>query len=612
MLPYVEDGTVTLIGATTENPSFEVNSALLSRSRVFVLHALARRRHPHDRRARADRYGARPAARDTGHASNPTALEHLVEPRQRRRAGRAQHARVRRRGRAARRRGHRGDRPRRRSPMRCSSARATTTRTATRTTTRSAPSSRRCARSDPDAAVYYLARMIESGEDPLFIARRLVIFASEDVGLADPQALQLAIAAQQSVHFIGMPEGFFPLAHATLYLATAPKSNTRRASVRRRAGRRRVDPQRPGAAAPAQRADAADEAPRLRQRRAVQQSARRARRAARTSNPASKRDAATRIRSPNEHEHLSRQRRDDVGASRSRSRRWCRCWAAATTRVRCTRTGARRAAALDAARADVARVLGARAARDRFHRRRHAKPTCSRSSVRPKRARPTASTSSPRPSNTTRCCTRSTCSKPRAGASRGCGVSARAAGWTPAAVAAALRPERRRWSRSCSATTRSARSRRWRRSRRWPTRPARCVHTDAVATAGYLELDLRGSDVDLLSLSAHKFNGPKGRRRAVRAQRHAARAAQIVGGGQEHGLRAGTENVAGIAGSRARLALAAPSARRRRRASPRLRDRLAAAIAAARSGDARARRGGARGCRTLLSLASPISPPTRS
>ncbi len=79
--------------------------------------------------------------------------------------------------------------------------------------------------SDPDAAVYWLARMIESGEDALFIARRLVILASEDVGLADRHALPLAIAAQQAVHFVGMPEGFYPLAHAVLYLATAPKSN---------------------------------------------------------------------------------------------------------------------------------------------------------------------------------------------------------------------------------------------------------------------------------------------------------------------------------------------------------------------------------------------------
>jgi putative ATPase len=80
--------------------------------------------------------------------------------------------------------------------------------------------------SDPDAALYWLARMIEGGEDPLFIARRLVILASEDVGLADPQALQVAVAAQQAVHFVGMPEGFYPLAEATIYLATAPKSNS--------------------------------------------------------------------------------------------------------------------------------------------------------------------------------------------------------------------------------------------------------------------------------------------------------------------------------------------------------------------------------------------------
>jgi len=80
--------------------------------------------------------------------------------------------------------------------------------------------------SDPDAAVYWLARMLESGEDLMFIARRLVILAGEDVGLADPQALRVAMAAQQAAHFIGMPEAMFPLAEATLYLATAPKSNS--------------------------------------------------------------------------------------------------------------------------------------------------------------------------------------------------------------------------------------------------------------------------------------------------------------------------------------------------------------------------------------------------
>ena len=79
--------------------------------------------------------------------------------------------------------------------------------------------------SDPDAAVYWLARMLEAGEDPLFIARRIVILAAEDVGMADPQALSVAVAAQQAVHFVGLPEGAIPLAQAAVYLATAPKSN---------------------------------------------------------------------------------------------------------------------------------------------------------------------------------------------------------------------------------------------------------------------------------------------------------------------------------------------------------------------------------------------------
>ena len=79
--------------------------------------------------------------------------------------------------------------------------------------------------SDPDAAVYWLARMVEAGEDPLYIARRLVRFASEDIGNADPQALAVAVAAKDALHFIGMPEGNTALAQATIYLATAPKSN---------------------------------------------------------------------------------------------------------------------------------------------------------------------------------------------------------------------------------------------------------------------------------------------------------------------------------------------------------------------------------------------------
>ncbi len=80
--------------------------------------------------------------------------------------------------------------------------------------------------SDPDAALYWLARMLEAGDEPLYIARRLVRFASEDVGMADPQALVVAMAAQQAVHFIGMPEGNLALAEAVVYLATAPKSNS--------------------------------------------------------------------------------------------------------------------------------------------------------------------------------------------------------------------------------------------------------------------------------------------------------------------------------------------------------------------------------------------------
>ena len=79
--------------------------------------------------------------------------------------------------------------------------------------------------SDPDAALYWMMRMIEAGEDPLFIARRMVIFAAEDIGNADPQALQVAVAAKDAVHFVGLPEGRIPMAQAVTYLASAPKSN---------------------------------------------------------------------------------------------------------------------------------------------------------------------------------------------------------------------------------------------------------------------------------------------------------------------------------------------------------------------------------------------------
>jgi putative ATPase len=223
VLPYVEDGTITLIGATTENPSFEVNSALLSRSRVFVLQALGdddirtlieRALSDEERGLGAEHVLMRPEALDAlVNLANGDArialntLEFAVAAAKRDAEGHAvvDEATI---AEALQRRA--------RSYDKGGDAHYDTISAFIKT----------IRGSDPDAAVYYLARMIESGEDPLFIARRLVILASEDVGLADRHALPLAIAAQQAVHFVGMPEGFYPLAHATLYLATAPKSNT--------------------------------------------------------------------------------------------------------------------------------------------------------------------------------------------------------------------------------------------------------------------------------------------------------------------------------------------------------------------------------------------------
>jgi putative ATPase len=223
VLPYVEDGTISLIGATTENPSFEVNSALLSRSRVFVLEALSDANvETLVRRALADRergLGAQHIALDDD------ALEALV--------GLAN-----------------GDARVALGTLEFAASAAPPAGSGTRRIDRALVADALQRRivaydkkgdnhydvisafiksvrgSDPDGAVYWLARMLDAGEDALFIARRIVILASEDVGLADSRALSVAIAAQQAVHFIGMPEGFYPLAHATLYLATAPKSNS--------------------------------------------------------------------------------------------------------------------------------------------------------------------------------------------------------------------------------------------------------------------------------------------------------------------------------------------------------------------------------------------------
>jgi putative ATPase len=223
VLPFVENGTITLIGATTENPSFEVISALLSRCRVFTLNSLTdeqvrliiQRALEDEERglgklkvnlgedalayliimSNGDVRVALTALEIATFATQPNiensreiTLSILEDTLQHRallydKAGEEHYNLI-----SALHKSLRG--------------------------------------SDPDAALYWLGRMLEAGEDPLYIARRLVRFASEDVGMADPQALVIAMAAQQAVHFIGMPEGNLSLAEAVVYLATAPKSNS--------------------------------------------------------------------------------------------------------------------------------------------------------------------------------------------------------------------------------------------------------------------------------------------------------------------------------------------------------------------------------------------------
>ncbi len=223
ILPHVENGTITFIGATTENPSFEVIAPLLSRSRVFALQSL----NPEQvetivRRAIGDR------ERGLGEMSvvvEPDALEHLVNVSN----GDARIAlNALETAAYATAPGADGGRRigwdiiadalQRRSPIYDKAGEGHyDTISAFIKSVRG---------SSPDGALYWLARMIESGEDPLFIVRRLVVLAAEDIGLAEPQALAVAVAAQQAVHFLGMPEGRIPLAEATVYLAAAPKSNS--------------------------------------------------------------------------------------------------------------------------------------------------------------------------------------------------------------------------------------------------------------------------------------------------------------------------------------------------------------------------------------------------
>jgi len=223
ILPFVEDGTVTLIGATTENPSFEVTSPLLSRCQVLTLKSLIEDEiRVIIMRALRDRLKGLGALNVE---ISSDAVDHLITM-------------------------SKGDA---RIALNALEMAALTTppdaqgkRSISLATIEDAvqhPALRydkagdqhydlisalhkSMRGSDPDASLYWLVRMLESGEDPLYIARRLVRFASEDVGMADPQALVIAMAAQQAVHFIGMPEGNLALAEAVVYLATAPKSNS--------------------------------------------------------------------------------------------------------------------------------------------------------------------------------------------------------------------------------------------------------------------------------------------------------------------------------------------------------------------------------------------------
>ena len=223
ILPHVEDGSIILIGATTENPSFEVISPLLSRSRVFVLNPLTniQLRLIIERAIKDKEHGLgnmKPNLTDEAinglvllsngdvriglnalematTVTKPDDLGNrnidldMVEDAMQRRSLLYDKS---------------GDQHYDTISAFIKSVRA----------------------SDPDAAIYWMVRMLESGEDPLYIARRLIILAAEDIGMADPQGLSIAVAAQQAVHFIGLPEAAIPLAEATIYLATAPKSNT--------------------------------------------------------------------------------------------------------------------------------------------------------------------------------------------------------------------------------------------------------------------------------------------------------------------------------------------------------------------------------------------------
>jgi putative ATPase len=222
VLPHVERGTVTMIGATTENPSFEVNAALLSRSRVFTLRALSEEQIVLIlRRALTDTergLGKMNIAVDDdalqqiaifANGDARTALNVLEM--------------------AATEQGEQGQQTRHITlPMieEAMQHRALLyDKNGDQHYDAISALHKSIRGSDADGGLYWLARMLEAGEDPLYIVRRLIRIASEDVGMADPQALGVCVAAQQAVHFVGLPEANLALAQAVVYLATAPKSN---------------------------------------------------------------------------------------------------------------------------------------------------------------------------------------------------------------------------------------------------------------------------------------------------------------------------------------------------------------------------------------------------
>lgn len=219
-LPYVEKGSIILIGATTENPSFEINSALLSRCKVFVLQALSAEDLTallHTALTDPRGYGGQHIViadellqmiADFANGDARTALGTLeMAVLNGRREGETTTVE-------------------RSLLAQCVSRKSLLYDKSGEEHYNLISALHKSMRnSDPDAAVYWLARMLEGGEDPLYIARRLIRFASEDIGMADSRALQIAVAAYQACHFLGMPECDVHLTHAVVYLSLAPRSN---------------------------------------------------------------------------------------------------------------------------------------------------------------------------------------------------------------------------------------------------------------------------------------------------------------------------------------------------------------------------------------------------